>query len=63
MATKKMVGVNKYIECANAGMSKAEAAAALGVSIQAVFNAAKKFGITYRDGRLKKVQGNFSDAA
>jgi hypothetical protein len=44
-------------------MSKAEAAAALGVSIQAVFNAAKKFGITYRDGRLKKVQGNFSDAA
>lgn len=54
MAPRKMVKLLAYIECANRGMSKAQAGKELGVSKQTVAVMSKKYLIQFKDGRKKE---------
>jgi len=51
MAASKKIPASEYRRCAEAGMSQAEAARALGVSISSVWHAAAALGLRFRDGR------------
>jgi len=61
MGQKRGIDINLYIQCADQGMSKLEAANHIGVSVQCVHAMSKKYAIQYTDGRRRpKVQSNYS---
>jgi hypothetical protein len=63
VASKKMISVNRYAQCSESNMSTAEAARELGVTEGAVYAAGRKFGLKFRDGRVKRKESSNEQSA
>lgn len=54
-------GIVTYQSCAAAGMSASETAAAMGVKVGAVYGAARRFGLVFRDTRRERMKALHAD--